>query len=168
MWKNDQCWRRLNSQSLKSCCCGYSPTKLMKERSTDNSCCFDRSLPPHYWPDSYNQKKRILLPRKSKSWSERVIQARHCWCWTKIKVIANKRNWTRNSWAKSYDHRLDNSPNPRQERWKEPFKSLSPPCRTGKSKWSDTICSLSQKREFQLLMVSNANIFKSITLITND
>jgi len=64
MWKNDQCWRRLNSQSLKSCCCGYSPRKLMKERSTDNSCCFDMSLPPHYWPDSYNQKKRILLPRK--------------------------------------------------------------------------------------------------------
>lgn len=64
MRKNDQYWRKLNSQSLKSCSCGQSPRKLMKERSTDNSCCFDRSLPPHYWPDSYNQKKRILLPRK--------------------------------------------------------------------------------------------------------
>lgn len=64
MWKNDQYRRRLNSQSLKSCCCGYSPRKLMKERSIDNSCCFHRSLPPHYWPDSYNQKKRILLPKE--------------------------------------------------------------------------------------------------------
>lgn len=64
MWKNYQCWRRLNSWSLKCHCCGHSSRKLMKERSTDNSCCFNRSLPPHYWPDSYNQKKRILLPRK--------------------------------------------------------------------------------------------------------
>jgi len=108
------------------------------------------------------KEKNTPAKEKSKSQSERVIQARHCWYWMKIKVIANKRNWTKSSWAKDYDHRLDNYPKPRQERWKKPVKSLSPPCRTGNSKWRDTICSLSQKREFQLLLVAMQTFSKAL------
>lgn len=154
--------------ALPSCCCGCSPRKVMKERRTDNSWCFDMSLPPRYWPDPYNQREEAPAKGESRSQSESVIRARHCWHWVQIKVLANKGSWTESGEPMTLSADQTTVQHPRQERWGEPAKPLSPPCQTGRSKRRDTICSLSQKREFQLLMVSSANIFKSITLITND
>ena len=166
-WRNDQCWRRSHCQPPTSCCRGCSPRKLMKERRTDNSCCFDMSF--HLVTGrTLTTREKKLLPRERAGASESVIRARHCWHWVEIKVLANKGSWTESSEPRTLSADQTTVQNPRQERWGEPAKPLSPPCRTGRSKRRDTICSLSQKREFQFLMVSNANIFKSITLITND
>lgn len=166
MWKNDQCWRRLNFLSLKSCCCGYSPRKLMKERGPDNSRCFHRSSPPHYWLDSYNPKNRTLLPRKRVGVGMRVIQAEHCWYCVRIKVISKR---TGHEIAEprtmTGDYMMFQGWAAEMERTVRPLSLLWHP---GKSKRGDTICSLSQKRMFWRLVVSKANISKCITLITND
>lgn len=89
MWKNDQCWRRLNSQSLKSLLLWLQPKKVNERGALTTPAASTWAY--HLITGQILTAKKMYTPaRKSRKPEWESHQARHCWYWMKIKVIANK------------------------------------------------------------------------------